>query len=158
MLLKRGYHVRTTVRDLAREGDVRAAVANAGAADHDGLSVVAADLSDDGGWPDAAAGCRYVLHVASPFPPAQPRDPDELIVPARDGALRVLRAALDAGAERIVLTSSVAAVRNGGAPPRRAPPHGGGWADRRNNPAPPPPPPKTNPPPRAMGRGAAPGA
>jgi dihydroflavonol-4-reductase len=115
-LLQRGYRVRTTVRDLARDEDVRAAVANAGADEQDGLSVVAADLGDDAGWPEAAAGCGYVLHVASPFPPSQPRDPDELIVPARDGALRVLRAALDAGAERIVLTSSVAAVRNGGPP------------------------------------------
>ncbi len=115
-LLERGYRVQTTVRDLAREGDVRAAVANAGASKQDGLSVVAADLTDDAGWADAADGCAYVLHVASPFPPSQPRDPDELIVPARDGALRVLRAALDAGAERIVLTSSVAAVRNGGPP------------------------------------------
>jgi nucleoside-diphosphate-sugar epimerase len=116
-LLQRGYRVRTTVRDLAREDDVRAAVANAGADEQDGLSLVTADLCDDAGWAAAAAGCSHVLHVASPFPTTQPRDPDELIVPARDGALRVLRAALDAGAERIVLTSSVAAVRNGG-PPR----------------------------------------
>ncbi len=115
-LLQRGYRVRTTVRDLAREGDVRAAVANAGAGEQGELSVAAADLSDDPGWAEAADGCAYVLHVASPFPTSQPRDPDELIVPARDGALRVLRAALDAGAERIVLTSSVAAVRNGGPP------------------------------------------
>ena len=116
-LLDRGYAVRTTVRDLAREGDVRAAVAAAGAEGDERLSVVAADLRDDAGWPDAVAGCTHVLHVASPFPPAQPKDPDELIVPARDGALRVLRASLEAGVERIVLTSSVAAVRNGG-PPR----------------------------------------
>ncbi len=115
-LLKRGFRVRTTVRDLAREGDVRAAVANAGAGEQDALSVVAADLFADAGWAEAADGCDSVLHVASPFPPSQPRDPDELIVPARDGALRVLRAALDAGAERIVLTSSVAAVRNDGPP------------------------------------------
>jgi dihydroflavonol-4-reductase len=115
-LLQRGYRVRTTVRDLAREGDVRAAVANAGAEAQDDLSIVAADLSDDAGWPEAVDGCTYVLHVASPFPPTQPRDADELIVPAREGALRVIRAALDAGAERIVLTSSVAAVRNGGPP------------------------------------------
>src|SRR5436190_14863371 len=74
-LLQRGYDVRTTVRDLAREGDVRAAVTNAGVAEQGGLSVVAADLSDDAGWPEAAAGCDYVLHVASPFPPSQPRDP-----------------------------------------------------------------------------------
>src|SRR5205814_7690556 len=75
------------------------------------LPVGAADLSSDAGWPEAVAGCRYVLHVASPFPPVQPKDPDELIVPARDGALRVLRAALDAGAERVVMTSSIAAIR-----------------------------------------------
>jgi nucleoside-diphosphate-sugar epimerase len=116
-LLDAGYAVRTTIRDLAREGDVRAAVAAAGAKDADArLTVLAADLKRDDGWAEAVAGCTYVLHVASPFPPAQPKDPDELIVPARDGALRVLRAALDAGAERIVLTSSVAAVRNGGPP------------------------------------------
>jgi dihydroflavonol-4-reductase len=116
-LLDRGYQVRTTIRDLARENDVRAALAVAGAGERDdALTVLAADLSSDTGWPEAVAGCAYVLHVASPFPPAQPRDPDELIEPARDGALRVLQAALDAGAERIVLTSSVASVRNGGPP------------------------------------------
>jgi dihydroflavonol-4-reductase len=74
--------------------------------------VLAADLNSDAGWPEAAEGCRYVLHVASPFPPVQPKDPDELIVPARDGALRVLGAALDAGAERVVMTSSIAAIRS----------------------------------------------
>lgn len=115
-LLDRGYSVRTTVRDPAREGDVRAAVGAAGAEADGLLSVVAADLSDDAGWPEAVAGCTYVLHVASPFPPAQPKDPDELIVPARDGSLRVLRASLNAGVERIVMTSSVAAVRGGGPP------------------------------------------
>jgi dihydroflavonol-4-reductase len=96
---------------------VRAAVAAAGAEPGDRLEVVAADLSADAGWAEAAAGCGHVLHVASPFPPKQPKDPDELIVPAREGTLRVLRASLDAGAERIVVTSSVAAVRGGG-PPR----------------------------------------
>ncbi len=108
--LRRGHRVRTTVRDLAREPEVRAVVGKE--VDDDRLSVVAADLNEDGGWPAAVADCDYVLHVASPFPPAQPKDPDELIVPAREGTLRVLRAALDAGVERIVLTSSVAAVRN----------------------------------------------
>ena len=115
-LLDRGYAVRTTVRDPARERDVRAAVTAAGAEAGGRLSVVVADLSDDSGWPESVAGCTYVLHVASPFPPAQPKDPDELIVPARDGSLRVLRASLDAGVERIVMTSSVAAVRGGGPP------------------------------------------
>jgi dihydroflavonol-4-reductase len=108
-LLRRGYRVRTTVRDPAREPQVRAAIGaevDAG----EGLSFVVADLLDDEGWDQAVAGCDYVLHVASPFPPAQPKDPDELIVPAREGTLRVLRASLDAGVERVVVTSSVAAV------------------------------------------------
>jgi dihydroflavonol-4-reductase len=109
--LEQGHHVRATVRDLLREGAVREAVSKAASDPGDRLSVVAADLTSDDGWADAVAGCRYVLHVASPFPPEQPKDPDELIVPARDGALRVLRAALDAGVERVVMTSSVAAVR-----------------------------------------------
>jgi dihydroflavonol-4-reductase len=81
--------------------------------------VLAADLMSDEGWPAAIAGCDYVLHVASPFPPKQPKDPDDLIVPARDGTLRVLRAALDAGVKRVVVTSSVAAIRlTDGAEPR----------------------------------------
>src|ERR1700751_1650109 len=75
-LLQRGYRARTTVRDLAREGDVRAAVGTQVDV-RDRLDVVAADLTNDDGWADAVAGCEYVLHVASPFPPAQPKDPDE---------------------------------------------------------------------------------
>ena len=110
-LLERGHDVRTTVRDLAREDAVRAAVQVAGVDPGSRLAVQAADLESDAGWAQAVDGCRYVLHVASPFPPVQPKDPDELIVPARDGALRVLRAALDAGVERVVMTSSIAAIR-----------------------------------------------
>ena len=75
--------------------------------------MLAANLLDDTGWEEAVAGCDHVLHVASPFPLVQPKDPDELIVPAREGTLRVLRAALRAGASRIVVTSSVAAVGGG---------------------------------------------
>lgn len=112
-LMRRGYAVRTTIRDLRRADDVRASFAAAGAETGDRLSIVAADLSANDGWDEAVAGCDYVLHVASPFPPAQPKDPDELIVPARDGALRVLGASLDAGVRRVVMTSSVAAVRHG---------------------------------------------
>jgi len=111
-LLRRGYRVRTTVRDLSREAEVRARLepeVDAG----DRLSVLAADLGSDDGWEEAVRGCDYILHVASPFPPVQPKDPDELIVPAREGTLRVLRAGLEAGVERIVVTSSVAAVRGG---------------------------------------------
>src|SRR5881409_514674 len=106
--LERGHDVRTTVRDLRREAAVREATAKGGVDPGDRLDVVTADLSSDEGWADAVAGCRYVLHVASPFPPEQPKDPDELIVPARDGALRVIKAGLDAGVQRLVMTSSVA--------------------------------------------------
>jgi dihydroflavonol-4-reductase len=128
-LLERGHDVRTTERDVAREQAVRDAVGAAGV-DPDGrLAVVAADLNADTGWGEAVEGCRYVLHVASPFPPVQPKDPDELIVPARDGALRVLRAALDAGVERVVMTSSIAAVRSGRTSSESAPYTEGDWTD-----------------------------
>ena len=115
-LLRQGFDVRTTVRDSSREPEVRAMLAPEVEAG-ERLSVHVADLTDDAGWADAVSGCDYVLHVASPFPPQQPEDPDELIVPARDGAVRVLRAALAAGARRIVLTSSAVAVANSGNPP-----------------------------------------
>jgi len=128
-LLERGYDVRTTVRDVARERAVRDAVGAAGVDPDRRLTVVAADLDADAGWEEAVAGCRYVLHVASPFPPVQPKDPDELIVPARDGALRVLRAALDAGVERVVKTSSIAAVRSGRTSSESAPYTEADWTD-----------------------------
>ncbi|MEO8926127.1 MAG: NAD-dependent epimerase/dehydratase family protein [Caulobacteraceae bacterium] len=108
-LLERGYHVRTTVRDLAREGAVRAAIATV-TDPGDRLSFHAANLTADEGWEAAAEGCRFVLHVASPLIIAEPKDPNELITPARDGALRALKAAIAAGAERVVMTSSVAAT------------------------------------------------
>jgi len=117
-LLRRGYTVRTTVRSLSREPQVREAVGSE-VDPGNRLTVLAADLTADEGWADAVAGCDYVLHVASPFPPKQPKDPDELIVPAREGTLRVLRASLDAGVKRVVVTSSVAAIRLAeGAPAR----------------------------------------
>jgi dihydroflavonol-4-reductase len=112
-LLSKGYRVRTTVRNLSREGDVRAMLKAGGAEPGDRLSFAAADLSADAGWAEAAKGCAFVLHVASPIPPTVPKHEDELIVPARDGALRVLRAARDAGVKRVVMTSSVASVGYG---------------------------------------------
>jgi len=115
-LLRRGYRVRTTVRNAARESEVRSIVGQEVEVG-DRLSVHVADLTADDGWEEAISGCDYILHVASPFPPAQPKDPDELIVPARDGALRVIRAGLGAGVKRIVLTSSAIAVANSGRPP-----------------------------------------
>lgn len=115
-LLRRGYRVRTTVRALSREPQVRAMLERETEVG-ERLSVHAANLTDDEGWEAAVAGCGYVLHVASPFPPQQPKDPDELVVPAREGALRVLRASLAAGVKRVVLTSSAVAVGGSGKPP-----------------------------------------
>jgi dihydroflavonol-4-reductase len=112
-LLAAGHQVRTTVRSLKREDDVRAMLKEGGAEPGNRLQFFAADLEADAGWPQAVAGCDYVLHVASPFPAGVPRDEDELIVPARDGALRVLRASRDAGVMRVVLTSSFAAIGYG---------------------------------------------
>jgi len=107
--LRDGREVRATVRSPDSEADVRAAVRR-GDADDSLLQVVTADLTADEGWTAAAAGCEEVHHVATPIPAAQSDDPDELIVPAREGTLRALRAARDAGARRVVLTSSFAAV------------------------------------------------
>ena len=87
--LAAGYQVRTTVRSLKRETDVRAMLKTGGAEPGDRLSFIAADLETDPGWREAVAGCDYVLHVASPFPPNIPKDENELIVPAREGSLRV---------------------------------------------------------------------
>src|SRR5277367_3808522 len=91
-LLGDGREVRATVRSLDREAGVRAAVRRGGV-DDSGLELVAADLTSDDGWPVALEGVEQVHHVASPIPSAQPEDPDELIVPARQGTLRVLKAA-----------------------------------------------------------------
>lgn len=93
LLLEQGYSVRATVRSRSRTTDLDPRV-----------DLVEADLGADAGWSTGVAGRRYVLHVASPFPAVQPEDPDEVIRPARDGALRVLRAARTAGVERVVLT------------------------------------------------------
>lgn len=112
-LLEAGYQVRTSVRSLKREADVRAMLAQGGVDAGERLSFAAADLTSDAGWAEAVAGCTYVLHVASPFPPNIPKHEDEVIVPARDGALRVLKAARDAGVKRVVLTSSYAAIGYG---------------------------------------------
>jgi nucleoside-diphosphate-sugar epimerase len=115
-LLGAGHQVRTTLRNLNREGDVRAMLREGGAEPGERLGFVAADLESDRGWAEAAAGCDHVLHVASPFPANVPKDENELIAPAREGALRVLRASREAGVKRVVLTSSFAAIGYGQAP------------------------------------------
>lgn len=118
--LAAGHTVHATIRNLRREGQLRTLLASAGTIDGGRLRFFAADLTDDAGWAEAAAGCDHVLHIASPFPAGIPRHEDELIVPARDGALRVLRAARDARVKRVVLTSSFAAIGYGH-PERQAP-------------------------------------
>ncbi len=120
-LLAAGHEARTTVRDLRREGEARAMLRQGGAGDvGERLTFVRADLNADAGWAEAAAGCDYVLHVASPFPSTVPKDENDLIAPARDGALRVLKAARDAGVRRVVLTSSFAAIGYGAPADRTA--------------------------------------
>jgi nucleoside-diphosphate-sugar epimerase len=112
-LLTAGYDVRTTIRTPARAADVRAQLKAGGLDAGEELTFAVADLTSDDGWAEAVAGCDFVLHVASPFPSGEPKHEDELIVPARDGALRVLKAARDAGVQRVVLTSSFAAIGYG---------------------------------------------
>jgi nucleoside-diphosphate-sugar epimerase len=108
-LLRTGHPVRATVRSAERTADLRAALDHSDV-DHSDLEVVVVGLTADDGWDRAVAGCEEIHHVASPIPAVQPDDPDELIIPAREGTLRVLRAARDAGARRVVLTSSFAAI------------------------------------------------
>jgi nucleoside-diphosphate-sugar epimerase len=116
-LLEAGHEVRTTVRDLKREPEVRAMLVQGGLspylANSAHLTFVAADLLSDAGWAEAVEGCEFVHHIASPFPSTVPDDENELIRPAREGALRVLRAARDAGVKRVILTSSFAAIGYG---------------------------------------------
>jgi dihydroflavonol-4-reductase len=108
-LVAEGWIVHTTVRSLAKEAAVRKLLA----VDDSRLEFFAADLHSDAGWAEAMAGCSFVAHLASPLPHGVPKDADELIAPARDGALRALRAAKAAGVKRFVMTSSVAAISYG---------------------------------------------
>jgi nucleoside-diphosphate-sugar epimerase len=127
-LLAAGYRVRTTVRNVSRAETVRNVLSDAGAKNVESLAFVPADLERDDGWSEAVAGCAYVLHTASPFPASAPKTDDELIVPARDGTLRVLRAARDAGVKRVVVTSSFAAIGYGH-PEQTAPFDETSWTD-----------------------------
>lgn len=100
-LIQQNYLVRTSVRSLQRADAVRAVLGGG-----ETLSFVAADLMSDAGWAEAVDGCDFVLHVASPVRPGPVKNEDDVIVPAREGTLRVLRAARDAGVRRVVLTSA----------------------------------------------------
>jgi NAD(P)-dependent dehydrogenase (short-subunit alcohol dehydrogenase family) len=109
-LLRQGFQVRATLRDLSKEAPARTAIAATGAP-LESLSFVAVQLTQDAGWDTALHGCDYVLHVASPLGASQPNDPNELIVPARDGTLRVLAAAARAAVKRVVMTACLRAAR-----------------------------------------------
>jgi nucleoside-diphosphate-sugar epimerase len=127
-LLAAGHSVRATVRTPERESAMRATLSSGGARGDAQLSFMVANLESDAGWAEAAAGCDFVLHVASPFPAGVPSSDDELIVPAREGTLRVLRAARDGGVRRVVLTSSFAAIGYGH-PQRSTPFTEADWTD-----------------------------
>ncbi|MGW3991143.1 SDR family oxidoreductase [Streptomyces sp. NPDC004830] len=127
-LLDAGHTVRTTVRDLRREPALRSWLHGAAAFDDDRLTVVRADLQQADGWDAAVADCEHVLHVASPTLRHTPATDDDLVVPAREGVLRVLRAARDAGVRRTVLTSAFGAVGIGH-PPRSTPFTEEDWTD-----------------------------
>ncbi len=111
-LLNAGYNVRGTLRRLDRADEVRAALAPHLTSGAGTLSFTQADLEADAGWAEAMAGVAAVLHTASPFPIAQPKDPAVLIRPAVEGTGRVLKAAAAAGVTRVVLTSSIVAIMN----------------------------------------------
>jgi dihydroflavonol-4-reductase len=128
-LLERGYRVRTTVRSLGREAEVREHLRNAGVDAGDRLAFVRADLSEDAGWAEAAEGCTYVMHGASPTPSGDQVREEDWIRPAVDGNLRVLKAARDAGVKRVVLTSAIGAICAGHKPGYPRPFKETDWSD-----------------------------
>lgn len=112
-LLQQGYHVRATLRSLSRENEVREMLKNGSINSFDGLSFIEADLSNDKNWGEAVKDCEYVLHIASPTPIIKFTHEDEMIIPAKEGVLRVLKAAKNAHVKRVVLTSAYGAVGMG---------------------------------------------
>jgi len=111
-LLAKGYEVRGTLRSMKRADEVRSVLSQHDPRAKD-IAFVEADLASDAGWAEAVKDCAYVQHVASPFPAVHPKDENELIRPAREGALHVLKAAKAAGVKRVVMTSSMAAIAYG---------------------------------------------
>ena len=111
-LLSNGWRVRTTIRSLTQAEEIRASILKI-AANAEMIQFVAADLNSDVGWEAAVADADYVLHLASPVPVVAPKNEDEVVRPARDGTLRVLKASRDAKVKRVVITSSIAAIAYG---------------------------------------------
>lgn len=133
-LLKEGYQVRATLRDLSREAAVRAMLHEGGVDAGDRLTFIKADLSSDENWVDAVKDCAYVMHVASPTPKLNFKHEDQMIIPAREGVLRVLRASKEAGVKRVVLTSAIGAIVYGH-PKQTAPYDETVWTDTTHAPA-----------------------
>ncbi|OBZ96414.1 epimerase [Pararhizobium polonicum] len=125
-LLRAGYEVRGTLRSMKKAKAIETAIRSVDGTSEGKLSFVVADLLSDDGWAAAFSGVTDVMHTASPFPSSVPKDENELILPAREGTLRVLQAARNAGVRRVVLTSSIAAVSYG---PGRAPFTEDNWTD-----------------------------
>jgi len=133
-LLNTGYRVRATLRSLDRAAAVRAMLGEGGVEAGERLSFIQADLSADANWDEAVKGCTYVLHVASPTPKLNFKHEDEMIIPSREGVLRVLRASRDGGVKRVVLTSAIGAIVYGH--PRQTTPYDETtWTDTTNAPA-----------------------
>ncbi|KAA0016290.1 aldehyde reductase [Salinicola corii] len=135
-LLDAGYAVRTTVRSLSREAEVRGNLKTGGAEPGERLSFVVADLTSDDGWDEAAAGCAYVMHGASPTPSGDQTREEDWIKPAVNGNLRVLRAARNAGVKRVVLTSAFGAIGVGHKPGYPRPFKETDWSDLAGDVAP----------------------
>ncbi|MBS1565498.1 MAG: aldehyde reductase, partial [Bacteroidetes bacterium] len=133
-LLNAGYRVRATLRDLNREAAVRSMLREGGVEAGERLTFIQADLSGDAHWDDAVKNCTYVLHVASPTPKLNFKHEDEMIIPAREGVLRVLRTSRDAGVKRVVLTSAIGAIVYGH-PVQTAPYDETIWTDTTHAPA-----------------------
>jgi len=109
-LLQKGYQVKTTLRSLKRKDDIIAMLLAGGISSFEHLVFIEADLTKDDNWDEAVKDCTYVLHIASPIFLARPKGANEMIRPAVDGTLRVLKAARDAGVKRVVMTSNFGAV------------------------------------------------
>jgi nucleoside-diphosphate-sugar epimerase len=109
-LLQKGYRVRTTLRNMNRKNEVLDMLKTGGITSFENLSFIQTDLTKDDHWDEAVKNCTYVLHVASPITLAVPKDENDMIRPAVDGTLRVLKASRDAGVKRVVMTSNFGAV------------------------------------------------
>ncbi|KAG2737002.1 hypothetical protein G9P44_001092 [Scheffersomyces stipitis] len=136
LLLKEGYKVRTSIRSLAKEQQLRGLFEDVFGKElvDKNLEIFAADLGSDANWEENLQGVDYVLHVATPFPLQQPENPDDLIIPAREGSLRILRLAANISSiKQVIMTSSFASIGYGHDPNRTEPFTEKDWTNVRKN-------------------------